>query len=107
MWELATGGTDDVDETTGEYTAEMTSHPMFMIRRGAHKYIHCDTDPPLLYNLADDPEEEVNLVHDPDHFLTGSLTSWDFQPDRDAANEYVRNHMDWFDAGPRTRFPRL
>jgi choline-sulfatase len=144
LWELATGGTDDVDETTGEYTAEMTSHPMFMIRRGAHKYIHCDTDPPLLYNLADDPEEEVNLVHDPDHFLmaadfdtevgerwdsktirsdvlesqrarrtlnaamtTGSLTSWDFQPDRDAANEYVRNHMDWFDAGPRTRFPRL
>lgn len=144
LWELATGGTDDVDETTGEYTAEMTSHPMFMIRRSSYKYIHCDTDPPLLYNLADDPEEEVNLVHDPDHFLmaadfdtevgerwdsktirsdvlesqrarrtinaamtTGSLTSWDFQPDRDAANEYVRNHMDWFDAGPRTRFPRL
>ena len=37
----------------------------------------------------------------------GPLTSWDHSPSRDSANEYVRNHMDWFDAGPRTRFPRL
>ncbi len=37
LWELACGGTDDVDETVGEYMAVMTSHPMFMIRRGRHK----------------------------------------------------------------------
>ncbi len=23
------------------------------------------------------------------------------------ANQYVRNHMDWAEAGPRTRFPRF
>lgn len=35
----------------------------------------------------------------------GLLTSWDFQPVRDAAQEYVRNHMDWTVAAAKTRFP--
>lgn len=67
LWPLATGGTDDVSETTAEYMAEMTSYPMFMIRRGDLKYIHCDTDPPLLYNVAADPLERTNLAEDPEH----------------------------------------
>ncbi len=67
LWPAATGSADPVDETTGEYLAEMTSHPMFMIRRGAYKYIHCDTDPPQLYNLEVDPLERTNLANDPDH----------------------------------------
>jgi len=35
----------------------------------------------------------------------GLLTSWDYQPLRDAANEYVRNHMDWTVAAETTRYP--
>ena len=43
----------------------MTPYPVFMIRRGSLKYIHCDIDPPQLYNLTDDPMEKQNLADDP------------------------------------------
>ena len=61
---LATGGTDTVDEAIGEYCAEMTPWPVFMIRRGSLKYIHCDPDPPQLYDLSMDPLEKTNLAKD-------------------------------------------
>ena len=141
---LATGGVDDVDEAIGEYCAEMTTHPVFMIRRGRHKYIHCDIDPPMMFDLETDPHERVNIAGDPNHaeaaerfaaevrqrwdsekirqdvirtqkqrravhaaMECGPLTSWDYNPPRDASQEYVRNHMDWTEAAARTRFPPL
>ena len=67
LWELACGAADDVDETVGEYMAVMTSHPLFMIRRGRHKYVHCDSDPPLLYDVQADPLERTNLAGHPDY----------------------------------------
>lgn len=67
LWPAARGAHDPVDETTGEYTGEMTSHPMFMIRRGDYKYIHCDIDPPLLFNVAADPDEATNLAGSAEH----------------------------------------
>ncbi len=91
LWPLATGGRDDTSEAIGEYTAEMTSAPIVMIRRDKFKYIHCDTDPPLLYDLDNDPLERTNLAADADH--SGTVTAfadevaqrWDF----DAITERV------------------
>jgi len=75
LWPLATGkaapGSDDAGEAIGEYCAECASHPVFMIRRNeggkAWKYIHCDVDPPQLYELGTDPMELTNLAGDPAH----------------------------------------
>ncbi|QFT99854.1 Choline-sulfatase (plasmid) [Roseovarius sp. THAF8] len=61
------GQADEIDEAIGEYCAEMTPAPVFMIRRGDLKYIHCDIDPPQLYDLAKDPGERVNRASDPDY----------------------------------------
>ncbi len=62
---LACGEADPVDEAIGEYCAEMTPWPVFMIRRGALKYIHCDPDPPQLFDLDADPHELNNVATDP------------------------------------------
>ncbi|MBT0957298.1 choline-sulfatase [Alphaproteobacteria bacterium KMM 3653] len=35
----------------------------------------------------------------------GALTSWDYAPQRDFANEFVRNHQDWNDAVEKLRYP--
>ena len=141
---LARGAADDASEAIGEYCAEMTAHPVFMIRRGTYKYIHCDGDPPMLFDLSQDPDERDNLADDPDvqdiaagfaaevasrwdsqtlrqdvirtqkqrravhaAMAAGGTTHWDYNPPRDASQEYVRNHMDWTEAAARTRFPPL
>ena len=142
LWEMAKGKTCEDGEAIAEYCAECASHPMFMIRRGKYKYIHCDVDPPQLYDLNNDPDELKNLIEDPTYediaqsfkseVLTrwdsevirtnviatqkqrrgihaameaGILHSWDYNPPRDASNEFVRNHMDWLVAQETKRHP--
>jgi choline-sulfatase len=87
---MARGETDPVDEAIGEYCAEMTPYPVFMIRRGTLKYIHCDPDPAQLYDLANDPQERVNVATDPAYaekaaeFATEVSERWDSEQLRDA-----------------------
>ena len=64
---MATSGVGDGGDAIGEYCAEMTGHPVFMIRRGDYKYLHCDGDPAMLFNITEDPMELNNLAADPDH----------------------------------------
>lgn len=47
-----------------EYLAEATKVPIFMIRRDKYKFISSSHDGILLFDLAADPEERVNLAHD-------------------------------------------
>ena len=67
---LAQEKSDPIDEAIGEYCAEMTPYPVFMIRRKQFKYIHCDPDPPQLYDVIADPLEKVNLATIPDFEVT-------------------------------------
>ena len=93
------GDTDPVDETFGEYTAEMTAEPMFMIRRGQYKYIHCASDPAQLYDVTTDPLERVNLALDPEHselaaeFATEVDKRWDASAIRErvVASQHARH----------------
>ena len=140
----ATGMPNEHDEAIGEYCAEMTPYPVFMIRRGRYKYIHCDADPALLFDLETDADEVKNLAKEEslsdlvrefenevsqrwdsekirmDVVATqkrrrsvykamqcGQIPSWDYNPPRDASQQYVRNHMDWTEAAAKTRFPPL
>jgi len=144
LWPLlqGTGELGDDQAVYAEYCAECASHPILMIRRGDFKYIHCDIDPPQLFNIVADPMERLNLAESPEHAAmaasfaqevtdrwdseairqnvlatqrqrrsvhaameAGLLTSWDYQPIRDASQEFVRNHMDWTVAAEKTRFP--
>lgn len=50
-----------------EYLAEATPVPIFMIRRGAYKFISSSHDGELLFDLSKDPDERVNLIHDAAH----------------------------------------
>ncbi len=47
-----------------EYAAEGSITPMVALREGAWKYIRCPADPELLFDVANDPGETVNLAQD-------------------------------------------
>jgi choline-sulfatase len=57
-----TGGHDEV---IGEYLAEGVVAPMVMLRRAGRKFIHSPGDPDLLFDLENDPDEQINLAADP------------------------------------------
>ena len=83
LWGMATTGAEDHGVAIGEYCAEMTAHPVIMIRRGDYKYIYCPSDAPMLFNIASDPRETTNLADDPDHielaqqFAAEIAAGWD------------------------------
>jgi choline-sulfatase len=50
-----------------EYLAEGVTAPAVMIRRGRHKFVHCEGDPDLLYDLEADAAELDDLAASPGH----------------------------------------
>jgi choline-sulfatase len=57
-----------------EYTAEGSQAPLVCIREGDWKFSHCELDPPMLFNLKDDPQELNNLAADPAN--TDVVATW-------------------------------
>ena len=130
---------NDPNACVSEFLAEGTAAPMLMIRRGHYKYISCSTDPELLFDLENDPDELQNLldhellagfrrdaasywdaealrqnvIHDQERrravhaaLRVGRYQGWDFNPVRDASEEYTRSHMDLTRFDITSRFPR-
>lgn len=53
------------DEVLIEFTGEGVHAPALILKKGAYKYVHCEGDPGLLFNLESDPAELRNLCLDP------------------------------------------
>ena len=87
------------DAVHGEYMAEGLTQPLFMIKRGKHKYVACAGDPPQLYDLAADPDERRNLAGDPATaaiergFAAEAAARWDSAAIRDAVIESQRRRL--------------
>jgi len=66
-----------------EYAAEGSQAPLVAIRDGRYKFIHCEIDPPQLFELEADPLELVNLAADPanaglvERFTAAVRARWD------------------------------
>jgi len=67
-----TKGMDRAKPVLMEYAAEGSYAPLVGIREGKYKFVHCEIDPPQLFDLESDPHELDNLAARPEH---GSLVA--------------------------------
>ena len=141
LYPLLLGKTEVKDATIwGEYLGEGVVSPMYMIRRGALKFIFTPTDPDQLFDVDADPNEikdlapakpelirslrreieakfdierityEVLQSQQARHMMFAALRRgehfpWDFQPLRDASEQYTRNHMAVTERDAHSRYP--
>lgn len=127
---LEDGKEPEATPVLAEYLAEGAVAPCFMVLKDHYKYIFSDPDPPLLFDLENDPGERLNLSGNPEYQavenelhgevenrwdrdqlrhdvienqqqrriifqaqMKGGHTSWDHQPQEDASQQYMRNHL--------------
>jgi choline-sulfatase len=85
-----------------EYAAEASEAPLVALRNGRWKFVHCELDPPMLFDLEADPHELRNLAADPAHadaaaeFAVEVATFWDMQAfDAEVRESQARRHVVW------------
>ena len=72
------------DEVMIEFLGEGVYAPACILRQDGFKYVHCRDDPPMLFDLDNDPNELVNLAEAPEHadraasMLRDVLARWDY-----------------------------
>jgi choline-sulfatase len=54
------------DEALIEFTSEGVHAPAFILRKGQYKYVYCEGDPGMLFDLQSDPRELRNLCLEPE-----------------------------------------
>lgn len=76
-------GTERQSPVRMEYAAEGSYAPLVCIREGRYKFVHCELDPPQLFDLQADPAELINIAEDAangdlvDNFLKRVKARWD------------------------------
>lgn len=77
------GGEASTQPVLMEYAAEASITPLVAVRNSRWKYVHCDADTPLLFDLGTDPAELYNLAGHPDYQIVAQTmaeevaTRWD------------------------------
>jgi len=86
-------GTERTAPVLIEYAAEGSVAPLVAIREGRYKFIHCEVDPPQLYDLESDSLERINLATDPafagrvEDFMAKVRARWDMKRFDDEVRE--------------------
>jgi choline-sulfatase len=129
-------GTGSRSPVPMEYAAEGSEAPFVGLRDGNYKLTLCEKDPPMLFDLREDPKELTNLAGNPAYAETlerltdlssfdaavresqarrwvvytalrnGAYYPWDYQPLQKASERYMRNHMDLNVLEENQRYPR-
>jgi choline-sulfatase len=73
------------------------------VRRAFQTELLARWQPQALRQQVIDSQRRRRLIHQA--LMTGRYTPWDFQPVRDASQQYMRNHLDLNDLERRARFP--
>ena len=64
LWLRGTDGSWN-DEALVEFTSEGVHAPAFILRKGKVKYVYCEGDPGMLFDMQADPRELRNLCTEP------------------------------------------
>jgi choline-sulfatase len=88
------------DDVMMEFTGEGVYAPALIIRRDGIKYVHCRTDPPMMFDLKKDPQELDNVADDPAYADTAS----DLQREVDSRWDYDRLERDILQSQKRRLF---